>query len=173
MIFNFRYLIKISVRDQLQQKCFGARASRSHLVLGWSQARWIAFGSSQLGDKKTSVLCLVQYVQIIVKIRQCRYAQESRGLGDVYKRQLQFTNNLVIFNFRYLIKILVGDQLQQKCFGDFHMVIQELARQRSHIALGWSQAREITFGSSRLGDKKTSVLCLVQYVQIIVKIRQC
>jgi len=30
-------------------------ASRLHLALGWSQARWIAFGSSQLGDKKTSV----------------------------------------------------------------------------------------------------------------------
>ena len=27
-----------------------ARASRSHLVLGWSQARWIVFGSSRLGD---------------------------------------------------------------------------------------------------------------------------
>jgi len=27
-----------------------ARASRSHLVLGWSQAHWIAFGSSRLGD---------------------------------------------------------------------------------------------------------------------------
>ena len=26
-----------------------ARASRSHLALGWSQAHWIAFGSSQLG----------------------------------------------------------------------------------------------------------------------------
>ena len=28
-----------------------ARASRSHLVLGWSQARWIAFGSSRLGER--------------------------------------------------------------------------------------------------------------------------
>jgi len=28
-----------------------ARASRSHIALGWSQARWIAFGSSRLGDK--------------------------------------------------------------------------------------------------------------------------
>ena len=27
-----------------------ARASRSHLVLGWSQARWIGFGSSLLGE---------------------------------------------------------------------------------------------------------------------------
>jgi len=27
-----------------------ARASRSHLALGWSQARWIAFGSSRLGE---------------------------------------------------------------------------------------------------------------------------
>ena len=29
-----------------------ARASRSHLALGWSQARSIAFGSRWLGDKK-------------------------------------------------------------------------------------------------------------------------
>ena len=27
-----------------------ARASSSHLALGWSQARWITFGSSQLGE---------------------------------------------------------------------------------------------------------------------------
>ena len=27
-----------------------ARALRSHLVLGWSQAHWIAFGSSRLED---------------------------------------------------------------------------------------------------------------------------
>ena len=27
-----------------------ARALRSHLALGWSQDRWIAFGSSRLGD---------------------------------------------------------------------------------------------------------------------------
>ena len=26
------------------------RVSRSHLVLGWSQALWIAFGSSRLGE---------------------------------------------------------------------------------------------------------------------------
>ena len=28
-----------------------ARASRSHLALGWSQARWIVFGSSRLGER--------------------------------------------------------------------------------------------------------------------------
>ena len=27
-----------------------ARASRSHLALGWSQALWIVFGSSRLGE---------------------------------------------------------------------------------------------------------------------------
>ena len=27
-----------------------AQASRSHLALGWSQARWIVFGSSRLGE---------------------------------------------------------------------------------------------------------------------------
>ena len=44
-----------------------ARASRSHLVLGWSQARWIAFGSSRLGegvlqeDLDLSLVCLNHY----------------------------------------------------------------------------------------------------------------
>ena len=28
-----------------------ARASRMHLALGWSQARWIVFGSSRLEDE--------------------------------------------------------------------------------------------------------------------------
>ena len=28
-----------------------ARASSSHLALGWNQARWITFGSSRLGDE--------------------------------------------------------------------------------------------------------------------------
>ena len=28
-----------------------ARASRSHLALGWSQARWIVFGSGRLEDE--------------------------------------------------------------------------------------------------------------------------
>ena len=32
------------------------------------------------------------------------------------------------------------------------MVIQEPVRQSSYLVLGWSQARWITFGSSRLGD---------------------
>ena len=32
------------------------------------------------------------------------------------------------------------------------MVIQELERQSSYLALGWSQARWIAFGSSQLGD---------------------
>jgi len=27
-----------------------ARASRSHLALGWSRALWIVFGSSRLGE---------------------------------------------------------------------------------------------------------------------------
>ena len=57
----------------------------------------------------------------------------------------------MIFSFRYLIKILVGDWFQQRCFGVLHMVIQELERQ-VHPVLGWSQARGITFGSSQLED---------------------
>jgi len=39
-----------------------ARASRSHLALGWSQTRWIAFGSSLLGEgvlQEDLGLCLV------------------------------------------------------------------------------------------------------------------
>ena len=39
-----------------------------------------------------------------------------------------------------------------KEFWSFQMLIQELERQSSHLALGWSQARWIAFGSSRLGD---------------------
>ena len=39
-----------------------ARASRSHLALGWSQALWIVFGSSRLEDEDRQEdfgLCLV------------------------------------------------------------------------------------------------------------------
>ena len=32
------------------------------------------------------------------------------------------------------------------------MMIQEPERQSSYLALGWSQARWIVFGSSRLGE---------------------
>ena len=44
-----------------------ARALRSHLASGWSQARWIAFGSSRLGegvlqeDLGLCLVCLVYY----------------------------------------------------------------------------------------------------------------
>ena len=43
-----------------------------------------------------------------------------------------FTNNLVMFSFRSLVKILVGDQLQQRSFEAFHMVIPEPEHQ-DHI----------------------------------------
>ena len=39
-----------------------ARASRSHLALGWSQALWIKFGSSRFGERVLQEdfgLCLV------------------------------------------------------------------------------------------------------------------
>jgi len=36
-----------------------ARASRSLLALGWSEAHWIAFGLSQLEDKKPSICVIV------------------------------------------------------------------------------------------------------------------
>jgi len=75
-----------------------------------------------------------------------------------------FTNNLVILSFRYLTKILVGDQLQQRCFGAFHMVIQEPERQSLYLALVG-----VKLGGSRLDRvdletalyKKTSVHSLV------------
>ena len=44
------------------------------------------------------------------------------------------------------------------------MVIQELERQSSYLALGWSQARWIGFGSSRHGEgviQEDLSLCLV------------
>ena len=67
-----------------------------------------------------------------------------------------------MFSFRYLTKILVGDQLQQRCFGAFHMVIQEPERQSSYLALVG-----VKLGGSRLDRvdletelyKKTSVQC--------------
>ena len=69
MILSFRYLIKILVGDcfnkgvlELSHVDSRARASRSHLVLGWSQARWIAFGSSRLEEgvlQEDLGLCLV------------------------------------------------------------------------------------------------------------------
>jgi len=43
-----------------------ARASRSHLALGWSQALWIVFGSSRLGEgvrQEDFNLCLVQFIK--------------------------------------------------------------------------------------------------------------
>ena len=52
------------------------------------------------------------------------------------------------------------------------MVIQEPERQSSYLALVWSQARWITFGSSRLETalyKKTSVQCLVYSLDPFVK----
>ena len=49
-----------------------ARASRSHLVLGWSQARWIVFGSSLLGEgvlQEDLGLFSLDYLDHIVNIR--------------------------------------------------------------------------------------------------------
>ena len=50
-----RWLASTKVFFEFSHVDSRARASCSHLALGWSQARWIAFGSSRLGDKKTSV----------------------------------------------------------------------------------------------------------------------
>ena len=49
-----------------------ARASRSHLALGWSLAHWIVFGSSRLGEgvlqEDLNVFSLVLF-RSLVKIR--------------------------------------------------------------------------------------------------------
>ena len=45
-----RRLASTKVFLELSHDDSRAQASRSHLALGWSQARWIAFGSSRLGE---------------------------------------------------------------------------------------------------------------------------
>ena len=81
-----------------------------------------------------------------------------------------------MFSFRYLTKILVGDQLQQRCFGSFHMVIQEPERQRSYIALVGVMLGGSRFGSSRLKDGVHQEDLGTQFSLFLdpfVKIRQC
>ena len=56
MFNKFQILIKILLeiyRKVLKQTSVDSRAhaSRSHLAFGWSQAPWIKFGSSHLGDE--------------------------------------------------------------------------------------------------------------------------
>ena len=49
------------------------RASRSHLALGWSQAIWIVFGSSHLGEEdrqKDFALSLFVYMFINLDLVQ-------------------------------------------------------------------------------------------------------
>ena len=56
------------------------------------------------------------------------------------------------------------------------MVIQELERSSSHLALGWSQAQRITFESSRLEDgvlQEDPDLFQYRLFRSIIKIRQC
>ena len=87
-----------------------------------------------------------------------------------------FTNNLVMFSFRSLIKILVGDQLQQRWFGSFHMVIPEPEHQ-DHIqhSLESSSVEGVLdrVGLETALYKKTSVPSLVCVLDLCVKIRQC
>ena len=82
-----------------------------------------------------------------------------------------FTNNLVMFSFRYLTKILVGDQLQQRCFGAFHGDSRARAS-KSYLALVG-----VKLGGSRLDRvdlktefvKKTSVHSLDYVFRSICK----
>ena len=63
----------------------------------------------------------------------------------------RFTNNLVMFSFRYLTKILVGDSFNKGVLELSHG--DSRARASKFISsIRWSQARWITFGSSRLED---------------------
>ena len=76
-----------------------------------------------------------------------------------------FTNYLVMFSFRSLTKILVGDLLQLRSFEAFP--------NRDHDMLNKGVVW-IEFGSSRLEDvfiKKTSVPSLVLCLDPFVKIR--
>ena len=87
-----------------------------------------------------------------------------------------FTNNLVMFSFRSLTEILVGDQLQQRSFEAFHVVIPEPEHQ-DHTQHSLESSSEFwSFGSSRLGDGalQEDLGILVQFVlDPCVKIRQC
>ena len=82
-----------------------------------------------------------------------------------------FTNNLVMFSFRYLTKILVGDQLQQGVL-ELFMVIQEPERKfipqhSCGVKLGGSRLNRVDLDTELY--KKTSVQCLVQCFRSIVK----
>ena len=86
-----------------------------------------------------------------------------------------FTNNLVMFSFRSLTKILVDDQLQQRCFGAFHKVIQEPEHQSIQHSL---ESSSVDHSLDRVDletalYKKTSVHSLVYVLDPFVKIRQC
>ena len=89
-LISLRYLIKILVGDQLQQRSLElthvdsrVRASRSHLALGWSQARWIAFGSSWHGDKKTSVCVQFSMFRPCVKVESIDMLKFTRAHTQV------------------------------------------------------------------------------------------
>ena len=57
----------------------------------------------------------------------------------------------MIFSFRYLTKILVGDYLQQRSF-EANTCWFKSSRVKIASALCWSQARWIIFRSNRLGE---------------------
>ena len=88
-----------------------------------------------------------------------------------------FTNNLVMFSFRSLTKILVGDQLQQRSFKAFHMVIPE-PEHKDHIqhSLESSSVDHGVLDRVNLKTefvKKTSVPSLEFVLDPFVKTRQC
>ena len=56
----------------------------------------------------------------------------SNGLVVLVCHVVMFTNNLVMFSFRSLVKILVGDCFNKMVLKPFHMVIPE-PEHKDHI----------------------------------------
>ena len=92
-----------------------ARASRSHLVLSWSQARQIAFGSSRLGDKKTSA-CLVKILfRSCVKVDSVdilKFTQTSFNMFGFWFNRFWISYQ----KHRYISYMYIGFYLYTICF---------------------------------------------------------
>ena len=87
-----------------------------------------------------------------------------------------FTNNLGVFSFRPFTKILVGDQLQQRSFEAFYLVIPEPEHQ-DHIQHSL-ESSSVDHSLDRVGlkmefVKKISLPSLDCVLDPCVKIRQC
>ena len=88
-----------------------------------------------------------------------------------------FTNNLMMFSFRYLTNILVGDQLQQKVFWSFSQGDSRARASKFIPSTRQSQARWITVWIESTWRRRSTrrLQYIVQFMfQIyLLKIRQC